>query len=343
MSAKPRRTNGHTRVNGHGRVVRSRFQPHPLLRNPHLQTVVPEVLRSPPRVPLERERVELPDGDFVDLGWAGSGPGPIAVLVHGIIGGMSSGYVRSLADELVREGWIAVILQLRGAGDEPNRLARFYHHGDTADFRHVCRLLRKRQPDVPIFAVGWSLGASVVLKAAGEEGAASPLAGIAAISAPFCLRTSGEQLRSGSARVYQAIMLRELKRAILRKHQVVAVPGSADLAAALAARDFFEFGDAYMAPVNGFRDVGDFCKRAACGRFMRRIRRPTLVLQARDDPFLGKAVMLPAESLAPQVTVEMAAHGGHVGFVAAGPWGRPVFWAERRVRRFLRQRLAQSA
>ncbi|MGE5616000.1 MAG: hydrolase, partial [Bacillota bacterium] len=104
-----------------------------------------------------------------------------------------------------------------------------------------------------------------------------------------------------------------------------------------------EFGAAYTAPVNGFLDVDDYCERAACGPYLRSIARPTLVLQAADDPLLGPSALPMRERWSARVRMEIAQHGGHVGFIGATRWGAPSWWAERRVMRFLRARLSGRA
>ena len=148
----------------HGRVVNGAFVPHPLLRNAHVQTLLP-MLRPTPKLALRVERRELPDGDFVDQGWCAENPrqGPLAVLLHGLTGGFDSKYVRGTARQLLSRNWRVVILQFRGAGPEPNRLTRHYHQGDTQDLRELLAMLRQTEPDTPLFAVGWSLGANVLL------------------------------------------------------------------------------------------------------------------------------------------------------------------------------------
>ncbi len=314
----------------HGRVVDSNFAPHPLLRGPHAQTIVPTLLRPEPPLDLRHERLELPDGDFVDLAWAGPARGPrLAVLVHGLTGGFQSKYLRGTARELIARGWRVVILQLRGGSDEPNRHARCYHHGDTGDLRHLWQVLRAREPDVRLAAAGWSLGANVLLKALGEEGGAAPVLAAVAGCAPFRLQVCAEKLRSGSARLYQARLLRDLKALVARKH--AAVPAPVDIDAVMQARDFFEFDDRYTAPMNGFRDALDYYARSECAGFVGAIRRPTLIINAHDDPFMTPAVLPQPQQLAPQVTLEVSRRGGHVGFVAAGTGGRPLFWLESRL------------
>jgi uncharacterized protein len=308
-------------LGSHGRVIDSDFVPHPLLRGPHAQTIVPTLLRPVPALSLRRERLELPDGDFVDLAWAGADRGPrLAVLIHGLTGGFHSKYLRGTARELIARGWRVVILQLRGGGEEPNRHARCYHHGDTGDLRHLWRVLLAREPGVRLAAAGWSLGANVLLKALGEEGDAAPVQAAAAGCAPFRLEVCAEKLRSGSARLYQARLLRDLKTIVARKHAVV--PAPVDMDAVLRARDFFEFDDRYTAPMNGFRDALDYYARCESAGFVGAIRRPTLIVNARDDPFMTPALLPDAVALAQSVTLEVSV-------------GRPQYWLEPRLADFL--------
>lgn len=318
-----------------GRVLAGAFRPHPLFANAHLQTLLP-VLRPMPPVRLDVERRELPDGDFVDVGWVGGSAtptgAPLAVLLHGLSGGFDSKYARGLARRLRTLGWRALILQFRGAGPEPNRLPRTYHHGDTEDLRELLQLLHTREPGTPLYAVGWSLGGNVLLKYLGEEGAGAPLAAAVAVCAPFELKACAERLRSGFSRVYQGHLLDQLKRMVQRKHARVKLP--IELADVLRARDFIEFDNATCV-LNGFRDAEDYYARAACGPFLRGIARPTLIIHAKDDPFMTPAIVPDATRLAPAVTLELCERGGHVGFVAAGPGGVPRFWLEERIPAYL--------
>ncbi|MGQ0700649.1 MAG: hydrolase [Panacagrimonas sp.] len=321
----------------HGRIVDSSFRPHPLMQGAHAQTIAPALLRPRPGLPLRHERLELPDGDFVDLGWAGK-PGkdsPIAILIHGLGGGFESKYVLGLGWRLVAAGWRVCALQQRGAGLEPNRLAHAYNHGDTAPLRHLWRHLREREPQAYIATVGWSLGGNVLLKALGEEGRHAPVDSACAVSVPFRLHECAEHLRRGFARVYQGRLLGVCKNVVQRKHAQLPLMAPIDLDKALAARDFFEFDNAFTAPANGYTDAADYYARAACGQYLSQIRRPTLILHAIDDPFMLPAIVPAANTLAPDVTLELSAQGGHVGFVSAGPLGLPHAWSESHLCRHL--------
>ena len=317
---------------GHGQVLRSRFQPHPLLRGAHLQTIA-SLFRPSPKLVLRYERLELADGDFIDLGWSGdhNKTGPLAVLVHGLGGGFESKYARGTACQLIELGWRTVILQLRGAGPEPNRLQRCYDQGDTEDLRHLWHLLRSREPNAFIASVGWSLGGNITLKALAEEGDAAPLDIAAAASVPFIIRPCAERLRTGFSRIYQRHLLGVVKDALRRKHPHAAPSPLVNLAAALLAQDFIEYDEAYTAPLAGYRDVQDYYTHSSCGRMLGAIRCPTLIVHALDDPFMTTGVVPELEALSPCVTLEVARHGGHVGFVSAGPLGLPYCWLERRL------------
>lgn len=317
------------------------FRPHALLRNSHLQTLWPALLRAVPAVEIRRERLELPDGDFVDLGWSGaSTPGaPLAVLVHGLTGDFNSKYLRGTAKKLVGLGWRTVMLQLRGAGAESNRLNKSYHQGDTADLRYLLSLLRAREPNTFLALVGWSLGGNITLKAMGEEADAAPVNCAVASSVPFRLRPCVDVLRQGFARNYQNKMLNALKDQMWRKHAKIPAPPQINLERADAAQDFLEWDDAYTAPLNGFADAEDYYARSECAPFIPRIRRPTLIVHSADDPFMDATITPGPDALAPQVTLELTERGGHVGFVASGRYGQPLYWLEQRIADFLQSEL----
>jgi predicted alpha/beta-fold hydrolase len=319
-----------------GQILRSGFRPHPLLRGPHMQTMA-SLLRPAPTLALRCERLELVDGDFLDVGWSGdhNAAGPLAVLVHGLCGGFESKYVRGTASQLIARGWRTVILQLRGAGPEPNRLQRCYDQGDTEDLRYFWHLLRDQEPNAFIAAVGWSLGGNVTLKALAEEGKAAPIDIAAAASVPFDIRPCAERLRTGFSRIYQKPLLDDLKDALRRKHPRIVPSPLVNLAAALGARDFIEYDEAYTAPLAGYRDAEDYYSHSSCGALLRNIRRPTLVVHALDDPFMTADILPGLESLSTYVTLEVAQSGGHVGFVSAGALGLPYCWLERRLAAYL--------
>lgn len=302
------------------------------IRNPHLQTVWPALLRRPPDVPLTRERVELPDGDFVDLDWAGGGDGPLVLVLHGLEGSSRSPYVRGLLAAVTARGWRGVVLHFRGCSGEPNRLARGYHSGETQDLASIVELLRKREPYARLAAVGYSLGGNVLLKWLGEQGSRAPLFAAAAISVPLVLSDAVARLHSGMSRVYERRLLNSLRRSLTAKIRCVSMPLGDEVLATL--RSMRDFDETVTAPLHGFAGADDYYARSSSRPFLRDIAVPTLIVHAADDPFMTPAVIPESHELAPCVTLEVSPRGGHVGFIHGLPW-RPRYWLEERIPAYL--------
>ena len=310
------------------------FKPAWWCRNPHLQTILPNRLRRRPAVAFQRERIELPDGDFVDIDWTPNTGGPIVLLLHGLQGSSESRYARSLARSFQRAGWRAAVIHFRGCSGEPNRLPRSYHSGETGDIAQVAQLLRAREPQTPLAAVGVSLGGNVLLKWLGESAGSAPLAAAVAISVPFLLNRAADRLETGFARLYQWELLYSLRRALEVKRRAVDLPLAPGAFARL--KRMRDFDDHVTAPLHGFRDAAHYYAESSSRQYLRYIAVPTLLIQARDDPFMTPDVIPEAAELSAHVTLDVQLHGGHVGFVAgAWPW-RPRYWLEERVPEFLR-------
>src|SRR5262245_5564576 len=280
----------------------------------HLQTIYAS-LRPPPRVRLERSRWDTPDGDFVDVDFAGDPAAPRRlVLFHGLEGSADSHYARALAAHAALQGWRIALPHWRGCSGEPNRKARAYHSGDTEE---VDWLLKKL---APVRAIGVSLGGNALLKWLGERGeaAAALVPRAAAVSAPIDLAAAGRALARGLNRLlYTKHFLSTLKPKSLAKLELF--PGIYDAALVRAARTFRAFDDVVTAPLHGFRDVDDYWSTASSGPWLERIRVPTLLLNARNDPFLpAPALLAAARKAAPCVLLEFPRGGGHVGF--GHPW-----------------------
>jgi predicted alpha/beta-fold hydrolase len=244
--------------------------------------------------------------------------------------------VRGLLGLAHAEGWRAVLLNFRSCSGEPNRLTRFYHSGDTGDLDEVVRMLVAREPGVVLGAVGVSLGGNVLLKWLGEQGDAAPPAVRVAvgISVPFDLEPCARVLDQGFQRwVYTASFMRTFKQKVRAK---VPVHGAfVDLAAVRRARTFAAYDRVVTAPLHGFADEVDYWRRASCGPYLARVRRPTLLISAIDDPFVPPQALPDPAALPRHVRLEVTARGGHVGFVEGPPW-RTTSWAERRAVGFVR-------
>ena len=317
------------------------FRPAWWLPGPHLQTLWAALFRRRGKPALERERVVLPDGDFLDLDWNGhrSEDAPLVLLLHGLEGSSESPYAWGLLAAFRRRGWPAAVMHFRGCGGEPNRLARCYHSGETGDLAWVVSALRGRFPNRPLFAAGVSLGGNVLLKWLGELGPEAPLAGAAAVSVPFDLGRCADRVEKGFSKVYRRHLVREMHRKILLKFGTWN-ESPIDLSQLSRWRTFREFDENVTAPLHGFTGAEDYYRRASSGPFVARIRIPTLIVQAKNDPFVPGSVLPP---VSPSVRLEASACGGHAGFVAGTVPGRPRYWLEDRIPAFFEGVLARAA
>ena len=280
----------------------------------------------------------LPDGDFVDLDWVdGQAPpgAPRLLVLHGLEGSSRSHYAVGLMRHAAARGWRALTLNFRSCSGELNRRSQFYHSGHTDDLDHVVGHLLERDADAPIGVVGVSLGGNVLLKWLGEHGDAAPmqLAAAVGISTPYDLERCTRVLDRGIAKLtYTASFMRSFKEKVRDKAR--AFPEFVDVAAVMRARTFAAYDRAVTAPLHGFADERDYWRRASCRPYLARVRRPTLLISALDDPFVPPAALPSPSELSPSIVAEFTAHGGHVGFWDGPPW-RPRAWAEHRAVEFL--------
>jgi predicted alpha/beta-fold hydrolase len=300
----------------------------------HAQTLYAVLLRRP-RPPYRRERWELADGDFLDLDWLdGPADAPLVVLFHGLEGNSRGHYASFLMDALGRWGWRGVVPHFRGCSGEPNRLPRAYHSGDSAEIGLVLERLRRVAGRAPLYAAGVSLGGNALLKWLGERGdaAANLVAAAATVSAPLDLPAAGAALDRGITRLYTAHFLRSLKRKALGK--LVRYPGLHDEAALRAVDTIRGFDDLVTARLHGFRDAADYWRRSASKPWLRHIRVPTLVINARNDPFMPGDALPGRDEVSGCVVLDFSDQGGHVGFVT-GPFPGDYHWLPQRVLSFL--------
>lgn len=317
-------------------IVESAFRPAWWLPGPHLQTLWAAVAPRRNPITLQRERVELPDGDFVDLDWTTGGSGPIVLILHGLEGSSRSPYAAGLLKRIHERGWRGAVLHARGCSGEPNRLARRYHAGDTGDLDHIVKRLRQYEQGTPLAVVGYSLGGSVLLHWLAEAAEPRPVAAAVAVSVPFDLNATANRLERGFSRIYQYALLRRVCRNVHAKHRSIGHP----LAERMKTRfsTFREFDDAYTAPLHGFDDVDDYYRRCSCRGRLKDIATPTLIIQSRDDPFLTDQALPTEPELSDNITLELSEHGGHVGFIAGSPL-RARNWLEDRISGYLESRL----
>lgn len=300
----------------------------------HAQTIFPALFRRVETPWRERQRLELADGDFLDLEWTGRTSSKLAILSHGLEGSSNAPYVGGMARALASAGWDVLAWNFRGCGGEANRLLRFYHSGATEDLHEVVSHAAASHPASRIDLIGFSLGGNLVLKYLGEGvwPLSAKLHAAVAFSVPCDLADSAARLSHRANRQYMARFLTGLREKITSK--AAAFPGEIDLAGLEEMRTFKQFDDRYTAPLHGFRDANHYWRECSSRRFLDAIRLPSLLVNAGNDPFLGERCFPIEEAVRhAQLHLEIPSTGGHVGFPASDSSGS--YWSERRAIGFL--------
>lgn len=296
------------------------------------QTIYTSLFIRVPQVDYRRERVELADGDFLDFDWVdGVSGAPMVVLFHGLEGSSDSFYARDLMHRIKARGWHGVVAHFRGCSGEDNRLPRAYFAGDSVDIDTMLRHVKSRHPDAPLYAVGVSLGGNALLKWLGEQGSAasSLVDGAVAVSAPVDLTAAGHALDQGFNRsVYTARFLATLKAKALRKSDKF--PGLLDADAIAASTTFREFDTLVTARLHGYADADDYWHKVSAKPLLKSVAVPTLVINARNDPFLPAQALPGPDDVSPAVVLEQPDTGGHVAF-PAGPFPGNADWLPTRI------------
>jgi predicted alpha/beta-fold hydrolase len=308
----------------------------PLLSNPHVQTLLSQVLTGPVRtLPAAERLVTLPDGDRLVLHdsrpprWQTGDP--IAVLVHGLGGCHASMHLVRQAHRLMRRGVRTVRLDLRGVGRGERLARRTYNAACSEDVRRAAEAVCQPHPTSPLWLIGFSLGGNIVLKLAGEA-AARPLPNlcrVAAVSPPIDMERCAALLAIRRNRLYDRYYVRLLLRQVTRHDRHFPDLPRVRFPRRLTMRQFDEL---YTAPRGGFADALDYYRRASSLPLIARIEVPTFILTARDDPFIAAESFVGLNGK--HLEVEMADRGGHMGFLGADGSGG-IRWAERRVEAWL--------
>src|ERR1044071_2340706 len=304
-----------------------------LLSNGHLQTLWPNFLRRVRPLLYRRERIQTPDGDFLDLDWAQKGSQKIAVLSHGLEGDSKRHYMLGMVVALVKNGWDAVSWNARGCSGETNRVLRFTQSGATEDLHTVLSHVTSANNYSRIALIGFSLGGNLTLKYLGERSHEldSRIKAAVAFSVPCDLQAGSIQLAKPMNWIYMQRFLVSLYIKIRAMMKVV--PGKIDDRGYGRLRNFKDFDDRYTAPIHGFKDAEDYWRKCSCKQFLENIRVPTLLVNAGNDPFLAQECY-PVEEARENscLHLEIPSTGGHVGF---GFNSGGEYWSETRAVPFL--------
>tara|TARA_R110002073_G_scaffold333520_1_gene521283 strand:- start:1660 stop:2679 length:1020 start_codon:yes stop_codon:yes gene_type:complete len=299
------------------------------------QTIYPYLIKPNCKIIYRRERWELDDGDFVEVDWMdGSNDSPLVVFFHGLEGGSRSHYVLSIMRTLQEHGWRSVVVHFRGCSGIPNRLPRAYHAGDSVEIDWMLKRIAKKNVQLsshqPLYVIGVSLGGNAMLKWLGQQGkqANNIVTGATAISVPLDLAAAGTALDSGFNQLYTRHFLSTLKDKALEK--LDRFPGLFDAGKLAACTSIYQFDDLVTAPLHGFRSTDDYWQQSSSKPWLKHIQVPTLVINARNDPFMPASVLPEQNTVSSAVTLEYPETGGHAGFIHA-PFPGKLDWLPRKI------------
>lgn len=325
-------------------IIESEFKSAWWLPNSHAQTIYPTLVnKAKSKISFyDYERLELPDGDFLDLAWARKGldaESPLVVLLHGLGGSVHSPYVFRLFRALNHIGHRGLLMHFRGASGVPNRLPRVYHSGDTGDLAYLLEWLQEKEPSTKKAVVGISLGGNVLLKWLGEVGTQSLIQSAVAVSVPFQLEIAAEKINQGFSRVYQAHLLQKLQTVIEKKLDIINLQLPLSKDDLWSIKTLKAFDEQITAPLHGFENAAKYYQVSSSRQYLRTIATPTLIIHAYDDPFMLPQVIPHAHELSPHIDLELSKTGGHVGFIGGNHPRHPVYWLNQRIPEYLKRYL----
>lgn len=316
-------------------LINSKFSPNNWIKNRHLQTVWCVLFRKLPKLPkMQTVEIKLSDGDFIDVEMYFDSKHPLALLIHGLEGSKDSHYIRGLASTLIKDNYSVAIFHFRGCSDRNNLLLRSYHSGVSDDLQEVLHKLAEKHYVVE-YLVGFSLGGNVLLKWLGEQHLSHQVKAAVAVSVPLLLDESARAIDSGFSKLYSWNLLKTLKQKALMKKKQYPDKIALSPKQITKLKTFWAFDEQITAPIHGFSGAKEYYQKCSSQQFLIDISIPTLIIHAKDDPFMNHKVIPDASLLSHQVIFELAEHGGHVGFVDVRfPW-RLEYYLEQRIPEFL--------
>ena len=329
----------------YGEIVESDFRPPWWAKNRHVQTIFPRFIQKRAKLDYRKEKLPLPDGDFVNLIWAGDvqKSSGLIVMFHGLEGSIRSHYINDMAANFVKQGYAVVLMHFRGCGGEQNATPRAYHSGETEDAWYFLNWLEQKFPETRKVAMGFSLGANMLLKLLSEQPKQTIIKAAMAVSTPFNLALCANSISQGFSKVYQAYLLKSMVNNLLIKMRNMDYGKLLKVTESQIKqfKSFREFDEYITAPLHGFKGADDYYQKCSAQNFLKAIATPTLVVHAKDDPFMHSSIVPDAKTLSPKVCLELSEKGGHVGFMQGTPW-RPEIWIQQRANHFFQSFIADK-
>jgi len=301
-----------------------------ILFSSHLETIFPALFRKVKGVKFERERINTPDDDFLDLDWVKKGSDKLVIISHGLEGSSDRAYMKGMSKIFNINGYDALAWNFRGCSEEINKQLRFYHSGATEDLDFIVNHAKKNGY-TEINLVGFSLGGNLTLKYLGETNRPDINRAVA-ISVPLDLHTSCIKISEPSNFIYSRRFLRNLKAKVRSK--AANMPDKLKLNGIASIKTLMDFDDQYTAPIHGFDSAIHYYESCSSINFIEKINNPTLIINAKNDPFLSDDCY-PIEKMKGHsfVKLEVPEQGGHVGFTSFGK--DKFYWSEKRTLQFI--------
>lgn len=313
------------------------YKPVRFLRGRHLETVLPNLLRKVRQMEPKKEKINTPDGDFLQLDWYLKGSSSLAIISHGLEGNSDRPYMKGMAKIFSDHNIDALCWNYRGCGSQMNIKPRLYHSGATTDLDTVVKVAIENGYE-QIVLIGFSLGGNITLKYVGEQGIklSKQIKTAITFSVPLDLAAGSREISKPHNWMYAKRFLRNLKKKVRIKNQqfpqVIKLNGLSEI------KNLRDFDDIYTGPIHGFVGADDYYYQCSAMRFLKGINIPSLIVNAKNDPFLP-AECYPFELIeqCSVVDFETPNHGGHVGFIELNKQG--YYWSEKRALAFAKQHL----
>ncbi|MGD1890003.1 MAG: YheT family hydrolase [Cyclobacteriaceae bacterium] len=318
-------------------LLKSDHRPPPYLFNGHLQTIIPSQFRRINGIQYDRQRLPTEDNDFLLLDWSKVGSDTLVVVSHGLEGDSKRPYILGMVRAFNREGFDALAWNFRGCGGQINQTYRFYHSGATPDLHFLVNHIRTHHQYQTILLIGFSLGGNLTLKYLGELGAQAKdtISAAVVFSVPLDLQACSRKISEPKNFIYSKRFLRNLKKKIKAKEAIMPNKISSEFFPNIKTLE--DFDDYYTAPLHGFRNASDYYQQCSSIHFLHSIQIPTLIVKAKNDPFLADKCYLTQETdTSPSLFFEAPEAGGHCGFMPQGYSSGKNFWSENRAIQFVK-------